>query len=161
MQVQAVEIPLRFQVKIYPSTSKLYTDVPGSTFVGNYDPDGKSGRALPTHGPANTRPDVPVAKRERYQGKDITDSAATKYGPYSDDEDGNALPILWERRKRPDGRSYYVDHNTRNTTWDAPKPAAFKPTPTAVNNSFDWDAIFAGLEDPATAELPPRLSNKE
>uniref|UniRef100_A0A8C6T6K8 E3 ubiquitin-protein ligase n=1 Tax=Neogobius melanostomus TaxID=47308 RepID=A0A8C6T6K8_9GOBI len=28
----------------------------------------------------------------------------------------------WEQRKDPHGRTYYVDHNTRTTTWERPQP---------------------------------------
>lgn len=31
------------------------------------------------------------------------------------------LPSGWEQRYSPDGRSYYVDHNTRTTTWVDPR----------------------------------------
>lgn len=34
-----------------------------------------------------------------------------QYGP---------LPVGWERRIDPLGRTYYVDHNTRSTTWNRP-----------------------------------------
>uniref|UniRef100_A0A672H679 E3 ubiquitin-protein ligase n=1 Tax=Salarias fasciatus TaxID=181472 RepID=A0A672H679_SALFA len=35
----------------------------------------------------------------------------------------NATPSLsWEQRKDPHGRTYYVDHNTRTTTWERPQP---------------------------------------
>ncbi|XP_031446818.1 NEDD4-like E3 ubiquitin-protein ligase WWP1 isoform X1 [Phasianus colchicus] len=32
------------------------------------------------------------------------------------------LPAGWEQRKDPHGRTYYVDHNTRTTTWERPQP---------------------------------------
>eukprot|EP00079_Xenopus_tropicalis_P025948 XP_012819604.1 PREDICTED: NEDD4-like E3 ubiquitin-protein ligase WWP1 isoform X1 [Xenopus tropicalis] len=32
------------------------------------------------------------------------------------------LPSGWEQRKDPHGRTYYVDHNTRTTTWERPQP---------------------------------------
>ncbi|XP_023650914.1 NEDD4-like E3 ubiquitin-protein ligase WWP1 isoform X1 [Paramormyrops kingsleyae] len=37
---------------------------------------------------------------------------------------GNAdhLPAGWEQRKDVHGRTYYVDHNTRTTTWERPQP---------------------------------------
>ncbi|KAF8985613.1 hypothetical protein BDQ17DRAFT_1289804 [Cyathus striatus] len=38
-----------------------------------------------------------------------------QYGP---------LPMGWERRIDPLGRTYYVDHNTRTTTWNRPSPNA-------------------------------------
>lgn len=31
-------------------------------------------------------------------------------------------PCRWEQRKDPHGRTYYVDHNTRTTTWERPQP---------------------------------------
>ncbi|XP_023855985.1 NEDD4-like E3 ubiquitin-protein ligase WWP1 [Salvelinus sp. IW2-2015] len=32
------------------------------------------------------------------------------------------LPPGWEQRKDPHGRTYYVDHNTKTTTWERPQP---------------------------------------
>ncbi|XP_077592081.1 NEDD4-like E3 ubiquitin-protein ligase WWP1 [Stigmatopora nigra] len=32
------------------------------------------------------------------------------------------LPPGWEQRKDAHGRTYYVDHNTRTTTWERPQP---------------------------------------
>ncbi|GLB35336.1 putative ubiquitin-protein ligase [Lyophyllum shimeji] len=46
-----------------------------------------------------------------------------QYGP---------LPPGWERRIDPLGRTYYVDHNTRTTTWNRPSPSA-----TVNNNTQD------------------------
>ncbi|KAJ7134677.1 hypothetical protein C8R44DRAFT_663336 [Mycena epipterygia] len=37
-----------------------------------------------------------------------------------DDEGGAPLPAGWERRVDPVGRTYYVDHSTRSTTWHRP-----------------------------------------
>jgi len=48
-----------------------------------------------------------------------------------DDEAGNPLPQGWERRIDPQGRPYYVDHNTRQTTWHRPQPGAQSSQPTA------------------------------
>uniref|UniRef100_A0A673LU11 E3 ubiquitin-protein ligase n=1 Tax=Sinocyclocheilus rhinocerous TaxID=307959 RepID=A0A673LU11_9TELE len=30
--------------------------------------------------------------------------------------------LRWEQRKDPHGRTYYVDHNTKTTTWERPQP---------------------------------------
>ena len=43
---------------------------------------------------------------------------------------GAMLP-RWERRVDPRGRVYYVDHNTRTTTWQ-------KPNPDMMNNLHQW-----------------------
>uniref|UniRef100_A0A8D3E0A0 E3 ubiquitin-protein ligase n=1 Tax=Scophthalmus maximus TaxID=52904 RepID=A0A8D3E0A0_SCOMX len=32
------------------------------------------------------------------------------------------VSFRWEQRKDPHGRTYYVDHNTRTTTWERPQP---------------------------------------
>ncbi|GAA6072804.1 NEDD4-like E3 ubiquitin-protein ligase WWP2 isoform X1 [Tachysurus ichikawai] len=32
------------------------------------------------------------------------------------------LPAGWEQRVLPHGRVYYVDHNTKTTTWERPLP---------------------------------------
>ncbi|KAJ7644179.1 hypothetical protein FB45DRAFT_897156 [Roridomyces roridus] len=46
---------------------------------------------------------------------------------YTDDDVGAPLPDGWERRTDPQGRSYYVDHTTRTTTWHRPQLAAATP----------------------------------
>ena len=37
------------------------------------------------------------------------------------DEALGPLPSGWEVRKTPGGKSYWVDHNTKTTTWDDPR----------------------------------------
>lgn len=32
------------------------------------------------------------------------------------------LAYRWEQRELPNGRVYYVDHNTKSTTWERPLP---------------------------------------
>ena len=51
------------------------------------------------------------------------------------DESGNMKSIImlfrWERRTDSRGRTYYVDHNTRTTTWQ-------RPTAETVRNYENW-----------------------
>ncbi|KAF1814523.1 E3 ubiquitin-protein ligase hula [Eremomyces bilateralis CBS 781.70] len=48
--------------------------------------------------------------------------AATRHSGYSAFEDAQGrLPAGWERREDNLGRTYYVDHNTRQTTWVRPQ----------------------------------------
>ncbi|KAJ7288274.1 hypothetical protein C8J57DRAFT_1279672 [Mycena rebaudengoi] len=47
--------------------------------------------------------------------------SATAQGRLMDDEAGIPLPAGWERRIDPQGRTYYVDHSTRTTTWHRPQ----------------------------------------
>lgn len=42
--------------------------------------------------------------------------------PRSRNANNESLPSGWEQRKDPHGRTYYVDHNTRTTTWERPQP---------------------------------------
>ncbi|KAM7146528.1 NEDD4-like E3 ubiquitin-protein ligase WWP2 isoform 2-T4 [Macrochelys suwanniensis] len=37
-----------------------------------------------------------------------------------------ALPPGWEQRELPNGRVYYVDHNTKTTTWERPLPPGWE-----------------------------------
>ena len=41
-----------------------------------------------------------------------------KLGPFEYNPD--RLPAGWERREDDKGRTYYVDHNTRTTSWKRP-----------------------------------------
>uniref|UniRef100_A0A8C5RLN7 E3 ubiquitin-protein ligase n=1 Tax=Laticauda laticaudata TaxID=8630 RepID=A0A8C5RLN7_LATLA len=36
------------------------------------------------------------------------------------------LPAGWEQRELPNGRVYYVDHNTKSTTWERPLPPGWE-----------------------------------
>ncbi|XP_055477046.1 NEDD4-like E3 ubiquitin-protein ligase WWP2 [Psammomys obesus] len=46
-------------------------------------------------------------------------TAAAAQGP-------DALPAGWEQRELPNGRVYYVDHNTKTTTWERPLPPGWE-----------------------------------
>ncbi|KAI8998099.1 HECT-domain-containing protein [Gaertneriomyces semiglobifer] len=50
-------------------------------------------------------------------------SSSGRNGPQTQDENG-ALPPGWERRTDHLNRVYYVDHNTRTTTWHRPQNTA-------------------------------------
>lgn len=44
----------------------------------------------------------------------------------SDTQNTDALPAGWEQRILPHGRVYYVDHNTKTTTWERPLPPGWE-----------------------------------
>jgi E3 ubiquitin-protein ligase NEDD4 len=55
------------------------------------------------------------------------------------------LPTGWELRYDPRGRAYYVDHNTRMTTWTRPPPsmsAASMPLPAATARGTTTDTTI-------------------
>ena len=43
--------------------------------------------------------------------------------PSSSGGDEDLLPEGWEARRTKDGKTFYVDHNTRTTTWQRPRVA--------------------------------------
>ncbi|KAJ7095822.1 hypothetical protein B0H15DRAFT_1019885 [Mycena belliarum] len=43
------------------------------------------------------------------------------------------LPLGWEERSTPEGRPYFVDHQTRTTTWVDPRRANIQPPPPPAN----------------------------
>ncbi|XP_053539916.1 NEDD4-like E3 ubiquitin-protein ligase WWP1 isoform X2 [Ictalurus punctatus] len=51
----------------------------------------------------------------------VTDGAKPRQQP-PNVSTSDPLPSGWEQRKDPHGRTYYVDHNTRTTTWERPQP---------------------------------------
>ncbi|KAJ6508748.1 hypothetical protein C8R45DRAFT_968578 [Mycena sanguinolenta] len=53
--------------------------------------------------------------------------AQTSQSRLMDDDQGSPLPQGWERRIDPQGRTYYVDHTTRTTTWHRPQPPVVAP----------------------------------
>lgn len=63
-------------------------------------------------------------------------AAAPASGNFNPREDQHGpLPGGWERRMDHLGRMYYVDHNTRSTTWTRPVREAAANTATAADNS--------------------------
>ena len=67
----------------------------------------------PTYRPGSTAPAAPAAPTGSTPAA-ITTSTATTAG-------SGPLPHGWEERYTPEGRPYYVDHNTRTTTWVDPR----------------------------------------
>ncbi|KZT74124.1 HECT-domain-containing protein [Daedalea quercina L-15889] len=50
-----------------------------------------------------------------------TAAAAVAASQHQTSTGGGPLPAGWEERYTPEGRPYYVDHNTRTTTWVDPR----------------------------------------
>lgn len=65
------------------------------------------------------------------------------------------LPQGWELRYDPRGREYFVDHNTRTTTWNRPPPSHSAPMPSAratepilSPNTTNADGTYADVRLP-------------
>ncbi|TKY90892.1 hypothetical protein EX895_000890 [Sporisorium graminicola] len=67
---------------------------------------------------------APAAPGSRTAGSQ--DARSDEYGP---------LPAGWERRTDHLGRTYYVDHNTRSTTWTRPSTSASANNAAAASSS--------------------------
>ena len=67
---------------------------------------------------------------------------------------GEDLPPGWEQRYDPRGRPYYVDHNTRSTTWTRPPSHASSITPSQATeeiltpNTTNADGTYADVRLP-------------
>lgn len=63
-------------------------------------------------------------ERERHQNRSLPEDS-THGSPATSVSDvttaGGELPAGWERKFTPEGRPYFVDHNTRTTTWVDPR----------------------------------------
>ncbi|XP_076448930.1 NEDD4-like E3 ubiquitin-protein ligase WWP2 [Babylonia areolata] len=86
--------------------------------------------AAPPGAPAGSPPANPA------QNGASTEGAASPGGPplptsgdgstASPADPEHPLPTGWEMRKDSQGRTYYVDHNTRTTTWERPLPPGWE-----------------------------------
>jgi len=74
---------------------------------------------VPSTQPSTAQPGATTPQTTQQNARNFNPTV-DQYGP---------LPPGWERRIDPLGRMYYVDHNTRSTTWNRPSASA------AVNSS--------------------------
>ena len=59
--------------------------------------------------------------QQQQQGGGAAANAATMMATGATTAGTGELPPLWEQRHTPEGRPYFVDHNTRTTTWVDPR----------------------------------------
>ena len=85
----------------------------------------KAGTAVqrPTPSAAVSPKAAPRQKKAR-SGRPRRERDAARASTSRLDEAAATLPPGWERRLAPSGRYYYVDHNTRTTSWKPPPPEA-------------------------------------
>ncbi|KAJ7175923.1 hypothetical protein C8R46DRAFT_1080052 [Mycena filopes] len=73
-----------------------------------------------------------------------------------DDDTGAPLPLGWERRIDPQGRTYYVDHSTRSTTWHRPQAPAAAPRVPPAQPPGPSPARAPSVGNPAAAAPTPQ-----
>ncbi|GJJ77621.1 hypothetical protein EMPS_09980 [Entomortierella parvispora] len=93
-----------------------------------------------------------------------TNNGATGLAPTSvipSASGSSPLPAGWEKRQALDGRPYYVNHNTKSTSWEDPRTAAsMAPTSTTSpstpnTNPAGLSPLAAGWEKRQTSEGRP------
>lgn len=120
------------------SRNRASTYVPPATrplmaYSQNRIEDSPSVPSLPS--PGTLRPSTShssLTSSSRPQADSNLRLAATVGSPRQqmiDDENGILLPPGWERRRDVQNRTYYVDHNTRTTTWQRPPVSGIPPLP--------------------------------
>lgn len=78
-----------------------------------------AGRPVSSAGAHST----PVVNQQVPSNPSVVSPNNTHQGNFNPNVDQyGPLPPGWERRLDPLGRTYYVDHNTRTTTWNRPSP---------------------------------------
>ncbi|KNC79547.1 hypothetical protein SARC_08058 [Sphaeroforma arctica JP610] len=70
-----------------------------------------------------------------------------KYASVAVSAEETPLPVGWEMRSTPEGKVFFVDHNTRETTWQDPRKP--KPTPGA-DQGGDSSGGASTLNTPTT-----------
>lgn len=96
-------------------TASANTDSPGSRPVS-----GNVGAVPPM-----PQPSVPAMGASVGQQPAAAQSTAAPRNNFNPHEDQHGpLPPGWERRIDPLGRTYYVDHNSRSTTWHRPSASS-------------------------------------
>ncbi|KAK7023720.1 hypothetical protein R3P38DRAFT_2708439 [Favolaschia claudopus] len=124
--------------------------VTGVTAPSTSSPD-QTPSAAPAQSPTDSRPTSTVGSSPATpsappsapsQGATTSPGVATQNAQmrnFNPNEDQyGPLPTGWERRIDPLGRTYYVDHNTRSTTWNRPSASA-----AANNNAQDSETNAA------------------
>jgi E3 ubiquitin-protein ligase NEDD4 len=75
----------------------------------------------PTTATNSLTPDTGHVSQARSSALPDTTRSSSKIPSFSRSEDAQVrLPAGWERREDNLGRTYYVDHNTRSTSWNRP-----------------------------------------
>ena len=82
-------------------------------------PVSSSGASAAIHPQNPTRPSAPGIVSP---GHAVASNNSAHHNFNATEDQYGPLPPGWERRIDPLGRTYYVDHNTRSTTWNRPSP---------------------------------------
>lgn len=98
------------------------------------------GRTLPTT--SNDNSSVTVQTGPGSQTPAVNGSAAAAFAATGSTTSGlGELPSGWEQRFTPEGRAYFVDHNTRTTTWVDPRRQQYIRTYGPTNTTIQQQPV--------------------
>ncbi|SSD61350.1 probable E3 ubiquitin-protein ligase RSP5 [Saccharomycodes ludwigii] len=100
------------------------------------------GRSLPgnsEHGSGNATPTTPTTTGNASSAGNTNAAAMAATGGTTSGL--GELPPGWEQRYTPEGRAYFVDHNTRTTTWVDPRRQQYIRTYGPTNNSIQQQPV--------------------
>ena len=64
----------------------------------------------------------PIIFRQSINGSSSRSSGRRRGNSFSKHENGlGPLPSGWEERVHKDGRTFFIDHNNKRTTWEDPR----------------------------------------
>jgi len=96
-------------------------------------------------------------RRQSLSTADSTDTSTT--AALSATSGGGGLPAGWELHHNPEGREYFVDHNTHTNTWTDPRHHTSSTTKPNGGSTTVVDATRAGRGKlPAGWEMKPLKS---
>ncbi|KAJ3115576.1 hypothetical protein HDU96_000400 [Phlyctochytrium bullatum] len=124
------------------------------TFGTAFATGGESSQAAAAAAMENTRKDgVRVAGQA---GPIAGNSSSARPAMSSVEDQYGPLPSGWERRVDHLGRTYYVDHNTRTTTWQRPSnTTSVQASTTAASATAEMERRQLAQRSLPTAEMPP------
>ncbi|AQZ15594.1 RSP5 (YER125W) [Zygosaccharomyces parabailii] len=98
------------------------------------------GRTLPSG--SNDSSSVTVQTGPESQTPAVNGSAAAAFAATGGTTSGfGELPSGWEQRFTPEGRAYFVDHNTRTTTWVDPRRQQYIRTYGPTNTTIQQQPV--------------------
>ncbi|XP_070686482.1 NEDD4-like E3 ubiquitin-protein ligase WWP2 isoform X2 [Pempheris klunzingeri] len=89
-------------------------------------PSGRSPAASSSSGSPSPGQDALGLAAPSEPGPNATSSTEQASNSTTAEPTTDSLPAGWEQRVLPHGRVYYVDHNTKTTTWERPLPPGWE-----------------------------------
>ncbi|XP_039988754.1 NEDD4-like E3 ubiquitin-protein ligase WWP2 isoform X2 [Xiphias gladius] len=103
------------------SRASLARNTPPSSSPLGRSPAASSSSGSPSPGQDALGPGTPVEP-----SPNATSSTEQASSSSTTESTTDTLPAGWEQRVLPHGRVYYVDHNTKTTTWERPLPPGWE-----------------------------------